>query len=265
MEDIIKLHMESVVVLGVEPPEEVQAKGVPEFLEVGTGFFYSYPWEGDLPDDLSELPVWLVTCRHVVKEAQKYRSSDMVVRHNREGHPDTATFVLPELGSDSDGWLLHPRADIAVMRAPLHLLMERGLECTPFLSGEALTKERISKLGLGEGDDVYTIGFPEGWELGYRDYPIIRQGIIAQIRGWMEGAHDHFLVDGSAFGGNSGGPVVTRPQSAAASDDPHGHSFLLGMVTASKMIRTADDARENADLIEVLPMDYINEIIDSNP
>ncbi len=44
---------------------------------------------------------------------------------------------------------------------------------------------------------------------------IVRQGAIARIRDWLGGAATEFLIDASIFPGNSGGPVLNRPEAVS--------------------------------------------------
>ena len=69
------------------------------------------------------------------------------------------------------------------------------------------------RTGFWEGTPVSMIGFPAGMiEGGKKNYPVVRGGTIAQIQGYLDRDPEHrnFLIDGSVFGGNSGGPIVVR-------------------------------------------------------
>ncbi len=261
MHPVLAGHLEAVVVLGTEFSEEAQRRGAPETLDNGTAFFYVYPGQDPLPDDPADLRVWLVTCRHVVKGIDKL-PGEMFVRHNKVDQPDTSEFPLHGLSDPENTWTIHPKEDIAVMPVPFAALISQGLQCLPFLTGEAVTRDQFKVNNIGEGDDVYLIGFPEGKIDGHRDRPVVRQGILAQVQGWLHEEHDYFLVDGSSFGGNSGGPVVTRPRIDAPEDHILGHSLLLGMVQAHALSHGSSEGGENADLVTVIPVDAINDTIE---
>lgn len=260
MHPVLAGHLEAVAVLGVELSRPAHQPGAPETHDLGTAFFYVYPDQEPLPDDPADLRVWLVTCRHIVKEIDKL-PGDMFVRHNKVDQPDTSEFRLRGLSDPDNRWTIHPREDVAVMPVPYAALVAQGLKCLPFLAGEALTRNQLNDAGLGEGDDVYLIGFPEGKIEGHRDRPVVRQGILAQIQGWLHEEHDRFLVDGSSFGGNSGGPVVTRPRTDLPEHDILSHSLLLGMVHAHALSHGSNENGENADLVAVIPLDIINDTI----
>ena len=111
------------------------------------------------------------------------------------------------------------------------------------------------------------LGFPTGRRAGSQDYPITRQGVLAQIQGWFRADHDSFLLDGSGFPGNSGGPVVTKPQILSVNgSSPVTSSLLIGMVSERKLSSVVGNGaamvQETADLVVVTPMDAINEAIE---
>ena len=127
--------------------------------------------------------------------------------------------------------------------------------------------EKMLNGEFSEGDEVFILGFPVGWRAGSQDYPIVRHGMVAQIKGLVNGDHDTFLVDGSGFGGNSGGPVLTKAQIASITGTPRiDRVSLVGMVAASTNITRDSDSgpqvQENADLIVVEPINRINETVE---
>ena len=97
-----------------------------------------------------------------------------------------------------------------------------------------------------------------------RDYPVVRSGRIAQITGYLEGDPEHrtFMVDGSVFPGNSGGPVVI-PEGTPSLNGQYrvtGTSVLIGMVS-ERTFSPLLIGRENADLVGVVTMESINEVV----
>ena len=69
-----------------------------------------------------------------------------------------------------------------------------------------------------------------------KDHPIVRYGMLAQIQGWLREEHDTFLVDGSGFPENSGGPVVTKPQFGAVEGTQNvPGAWLVGMVSERRL------------------------------
>ena len=183
------------------------------------------------------------------------------------------TLEIPASINDSVGWQCHPSADIAVFALNWEELEKYDPDSGAFRAGvSTLTRKDVEEYNYLEGDDVFLIGFPEGWSPGKRDYPIVRNGCLAQIRGWLDGEHTSFLVDGSGFPGNSGGPVVTRSAISGYGDySKQRSSYLIGMVSKRRRTEIVPSGipevfvghfEETADLIEVVPMEQINATIE---
>ena len=59
----------------------------------------------------------------------------------------------------------------------------------------------------------------------------MRSGSIAQIQGYLDGDPKHagFLIDGSVFGGNSGGPAVVRKGTLNSEGQAFSDTMLRGL------------------------------------
>lgn len=220
-----------------------------------TGFLYAFPHSGRDEDDPDEFRhLWLVTCKHVIRNLRNDGFDQIIARMNQMDQQNMMGFTIPlrEHGN-VPRWYLHPTRDIAVIPASWQLFDDHGIQWRTFAEGRSVfTRREAAKYGLGEGDTVFILGFPTGWREGRQDYPIARHGVLAQTRGWLKGEHETFLVDGSGFPGNSGGPVIVTTSEFDA---------LMGMVSASIKLPIVAGLNETADLIEVIPMEAINEVI----
>lgn len=141
------------------------------------------------------------------------------------------------------------------------------------LLGDVGTPTDEEKQHIVEGNGVFLIGFPLGLIGKERNYPIVRQGIIARIQDWLRGDESTFLIDSSAFPGNSGGPVVLKPENVAITGTTGiTHSLLIGMISCYIPYRDVAISEqtgepriifeENSGLAEVVPIDLIKETID---
>ena len=149
-------------------------------------------------------------------------------------------------------------------------LDDKGVQWETFAAGRNALIEGGSRRQsrIAEGDGVFILGFPVGWipGTGRQDYPIVRQGVFdANPRMELNSDHDTFLVDGSGFPGNSGGPVVTKPQFVGVLGTKNVTApFLVGMVSQRRFSRlttlsprtsgTEDLEFHTQSLIEVVPM-----------
>ena len=216
--------------------------------------------------------LWLVTCKHCLGDTK-----EVAFRINTKS-TGTRVFSVP-----SESWMVHPTEDIAI--SPLlsghissnpskeEIISLTELEVAPLSKAETASKSQKRKLGFYESNPVSIIGFPTGMiEGGTKNYPVVRSATIAQIQGYLDDDPDHprFLLDGSGFGGNSGGPVVVPKGTWNPSAEPHSrlsNTILIGMVSASMHAIAFDrqneptEIVENADLIAVVPLDSINELI----
>ncbi len=240
----------------------------------GTGFFYNAPRF----TDENQNTTWFVTCRHVYEGIYDGHDTAHVWINRRDGRGATPVPVPLRDNLDRPLWTVHSEHDVAVLAVGgvlgKELIGEIAVEVFP-QRDHSLTKSEAQSVGVSEGDGVFILGFPVGWKRSFHHYPVVRYGIIAQIRGLFDGWHSTYLVDGSAFGGNSGSPVITKFEVASIRGlQANSETHLIGMVSAyatnpasvdetpEQQVLTRLSAIENADLIIVIPMDHINETID---
>lgn len=231
------------------------------FNHAGTGFLYAHalPRTGDR----TPYRYFLVSNKHV---------AETPVTHIRFNHSAYGLTVEPIASVVSGGWTFHPKgSDIAV--APL----ERS---SPVLTGRSPLNADIfigdisTTFGEGvqptEGDGVFVIGFPLGLVGEARNFPVVRYGAIARIQDWIRRHQDTFLIDAPVFPGNSGGPVVLKPESVAIQGTkPIKFCLLVGVV--SNQLRSREVAvseqtgeprvvfLEDTGLAEVVPVEMVHE------
>ncbi|SLM48061.1 conserved protein of unknown function [Nitrospira japonica] len=238
---------------------------------VATGFMYGEFYE-KVSDETQRYHTFLVTNRHVLAG-----KTLMFVRANVEGKEPAKEFKLPL--QDDKGrpiWFSHPdpAVDIAVVPTGFDAIRQEHKLRLNFFRSDAhvLDLSSASKLGVSEGDGVYVLGFPMELVGGEQNYVIARQGIIARIRDALSGSAKEFLIDTTIFPGNSGGPVIIRPEAVAIQGtQPLGSANLIGVVKGylpySEMaISTQTNQpriifQENSGLAQIIPIDLVNETI----
>ncbi len=237
-----------------------------------TGFLYGkLTKEAPEPKDRS-YHVYLVTNRHVF---EGHKSA--VLRFNATGGAPAKTYDLALVDEQGNPlWSLHPRPEIDVAAIPINVtfLREDGVEFQMFAGDlHALTLQQASDDGVSEGDGVFVLGFPLGEVGKERNYVIVRYGAIARLRDAVAGAANNFIIDATIFPGNSGGPVVTKPEALSIEGTKNlTRSCLIGMVSAyipytdvaySKQTgRPRVTFEENTGLALVVPVNHIAEAVD---
>jgi S1-C subfamily serine protease len=242
-----------------------RSKGKPDW--AATAFLYGIPF-GD-----RQYRVFLVTNRHVLDDEPV-----AVLRFNRGADKTAKSFDLPLVDHNGQRtWYAHsdPDVDLAVSRINVRQLAEFGIRFTCFQSDtDALTRRQGIERGLAEGDGIFILGFPMGEVGEKRNFVIVRQGAIARIRDMLSGHSKEFLVDCNIFPGNSGGPVVLRPEIVSVTKAAPG-AQLIGVVASYLPYQDVAISaqthlprvifQENSGLASVFPMDYIDEIIATIP
>jgi len=236
---------------------------------IASGFLYGHP----LFDEQNRAPnyqVYLVTNRHVLAGLSKayLRCNPQADKHARE-------FDLSLFDEDKPLWFTHPdeEVDVAVMPINFDLLQESGMQVAYFQGDQhSAAIDAMNALGVTEGDFAYVFGFPMGLVGEHRNAVIVRSGTLARVRDTLARTSKIFLVDAFAFPGNSGGPVVLKPEAVAiAGTKPQLVPYLIGIVQAyvpyqdiAVSLQTGRPRvifEENAGLAAVHPVDFIIETI----
>lgn len=235
-----------------------------------SGFLYGH-YIGDNQDGTKRYGVYLVTNRHVFQNLPA-----AYLRFNPEANEPAREYRLPL--RDKDGallWFPHPndRVDVAVIPIDFQLLREQAMQVSYFRSDEHVANlDKLKEIGVTEGDFVYVLGFPMGLIGGERNTVIVRSGSIARIRDALAGANQEYLVDAFIFPGNSGGPIVSKPEALSIKGTkPQEAAYLIGITRSyvsyrdvavsmqSKRQRVVFE--ENSGLAAVHPIDFAQDII----
>jgi S1-C subfamily serine protease len=248
---------------------------------IGSAFFYGRPVGEDEADGKMRYAVYLVSNKHVFGEqrrivGQANPQSDDPEAAAQDFHVDLQVQVE---GDWQQAWFGHPDAsiDVAVARVNLNALLEAGMRASFFAGDQhVLRKGELASQGVTEGDFVFVLGYPMGLVGEHRSVVIVRSGNIARIRDALAGTETGYLVDATAFPGNSGGPVVLKPeivsiQGTAATNK----AALIGIVRAYVPYRDVAISvqtqqprvvfEENSGLVAAHFIDAVDECIDTDP
>lgn len=198
---------------------------------VASGFLYG-DFVSKKDEGTSIYMVYLVTNRHVFEGLR-----EAWVRFNpQEADEPSREYRLPLLDKNTDQplWLTHPRKEIDVALIPILIskLRQHAMQVMYFRSDkDAANTQKMKKLGFMEGDFAYALGFALGLAGRRRNVVIARSGTIARIRDALTGTAPDYLVDAFVFPGNSGGPVVSKPELVSVvGTKPQEKSYLIGIV-----------------------------------
>lgn len=233
---------------------------------IGTGFFALRKANADG----SGYPL-LITNKHVLTG-----KDTIVIRIRKKGSEDFDTVDVPLIEDGKPLYVCHPdkAVDIAVLPLNGAYFVENELAFDCFdIDEHALTSTDLRQEGVDEGSLVHTLGFPMGLVNNSSRLPICRLGCIARMSEAQIKETHNLIVDIQNFPGNSGSPIITRPEVVAIQGTkPFNKSVLLGIVHAyipyseqlinSQTQKVVEIRTENSGLALVHPVEYIREVID---
>ncbi len=237
---------------------------------VASGFLYG-DRSGEAEGGRPGYQVYLATNRHVLEGKSK-----VYLRFNPVEGEVARQYIIDVVDSSGDPqWMTDddPEVDVAVVPIDAQLLQAESIQFSVFRSDATCANtHKMTELGVTEGDFVYVLGFPMGLVGGERNFVIARSGVIARIRDALAGVSNEFLIDTFIFPGNSGGPVVSKPEvMSIRGTKSQGAAYLVGIVTGYIPYRDIAISQqtgeprvifeENSGLAAVHPTDFIERII----
>jgi len=197
---------------------------------IGTGFLVGRP---DTTESGSvRYRVFLVTNKHVLKDRTSF-----AVGFNPEKGAPIKIYHFSLVHDGTKLWTGHYRDDVDVAVALLHAGLlredERRFNYFRIDEGNVLSIEQMKAIGVSEGDFVYILGYPMALVDQDWHYAIVRSGSIARIGDALERRKPEFLLDATVFPGNSGGPVVLKPEIVSIEGTkPIKSACLIGIVSS---------------------------------
>ena len=232
---------------------------------IGTGFFVVRKI-----DDKNSRP-FLITNRHVFTS-----KNTIVIRMKEKG-----TSKLKEIDASlvKDGkpiYVFHPniKIDIAVLPLNGSFIMSNNLEFPAIdIDENAMTSDELRRSGVDDGSVVYMLGFPMGLVNANSSAPICRMGCVARICESQIIEQNSVLVDIQNFPGNSGSPIITKPEFVSIEGTPSlSKSVLLGIIHRYIPYRESLVNQQTGDVVEIRsensglalahPVEFIRNLID---
>jgi S1-C subfamily serine protease len=203
--------MDCVVALGID--QVVNGKKNKQW--IGTGFLFGQFVKAN-PDNPKEkqYKIFLVTNKHVIKH-----HAGVFIRFNPQNGQAATDFGAHLVDANKKQiWTGHPdpQVDVAVFQINIAAIQKAGMIQGYFKSdSDTMVTSEMQKEQVSEGDFLYVLGFPMGLMPTDRQHVIVRSGIIARIRDLFDGRNSSFTIDSFVFPGNSGGPVVCKPETVS--------------------------------------------------
>lgn len=236
---------------------------------IGTGFIVGRKEV----DDPTLSTYYIITNKHVIKH-QRF----VYVRFNSLGGTlvkDYRVNLYDDTGTPIFSAHPHDKTDvIALQILPQTLINDKSIWGAFDLSDHALTLEQMQATGVDEGSLVYALGFPMDLVDPIK-VPICRLGCISRVTDafLLKKGTPIFLVDAQTFPGNSGGPIVSRPEHMSIDGTPNNTSSnLIGILSAyipyKETLYSRQTGRdrmimeENSGLTIVHPVDRIKEVVE---
>ena len=205
-----------VVAIGTEIEKNNEEK---EKIYIGTGFLVGYCINLEEADPMKkEYEIFLITNKHVINKRK-----NILVKFNGPNDEKTKDYLVDLV--DKDGNKLYSTCGVenidivAIYINPYVLINDKSIFAYFSLDVHALTVQQMQEQNIAEGDFIYTLGYPMSIVDSVKNVPICRMGCIAYISKILRyGMQDlNFLIDSQTFPGNSGGPVILKPEAIALS------------------------------------------------
>ena len=206
---------------------------------VATGFLISDPTADGRPR------VVLVTADHVFEGMPGDRAT---IGYRVKGADGLWTYAPQQIPIREGGkplWTRNPNRDVAVITITAPPEFAKAAIPLAWLGGD----DALARYQLSPGEQMMTLGFPQGLSANAAGFPILRSGRVASYPLGPSAAYPTFLLDFQVFPGNSGGPVW---MDEAGADGPKliagiltqqvqkGDQFLgIGIVTQAQFVRDA--------------------------
>ncbi len=233
---------------------------------IGSGFFVYRKM-----NDNGDLIPFFVTNRHVL-----VGTSHIIIRMKEKDSNQlrTINILCSDEKHSSVSFHPNPKIDIAIIPLSGQLILENNLEFSAFdIDEHAMESTELRHEGVDEGTLIYMLGFPLGLVNINSSSPICRLGCIARIDSAQIQESGNILVDIQNFPGNSGSPVITRPELVSVGGSKSlDRATLLGIVHSyipyreslinSQTQEVVEIRSENSGLANVHPVEYIREVID---
>ena len=169
---------------------------------------------------------------------------------------------------------VHAFADIGAVMLSGTTITQQHLKFSSFdIDSNSFSSFELRDNGVDEGSLVYMLGYPMGLVNVNSELPICRMGCIARISEEQIAESHDALLDIQNFPGNSGSPIVSKPEFIGIQGtNILDRCVLIGIIHAylpyreslinSQTKEIVEVRSENSGLALMHPVEYIRDVID---
>lgn len=267
-------YLNSVISIEIE---SLDSKGMPQKSSIATGFLVGNP-TGESNDKGPLYRLFIVTNKHVYQNQKtKVFLREVFFRFNTLDNKSHYFKVNLLKDDGSPLWLKHKdeKVDLAVLPINASAINNAKINYYFFKGSDLFYAKDFLTKNISTGDGLFVLGFPMRISGKARNFVIVRQGIIARVD--EEVLEDGFFyIDASAYPGNSGGPVIHKPEVVTITGTQSNASAgLIGVISSGETYSDAAISQQTGEtriifteqtgLVRVVPTELIFEIIDGIP
>lgn len=257
-----KSHLDAVV--------SIEAQEGNEYQPIATGFLIGFVVDKNPDPKLTTYRVFLITNRHVFDG-----KNQVWLRFNKKNNTGSIRFPVDLIIKGEKKWLAHKdsKVDLAMLTISHQFLNEQNIEWIFYPEDIIAYQKDFENIGISLGDGVFILGFPMGLSGNQQNYVLVKSGIISRVDKEIIEQTKCFLIDASIFPGNSGGPILLKPDISSIQNTKAVNSvYVLGAVSGyipykeilyshqSTPPSFAGVSMENSGLANIVPLDFAKEI-----
>lgn len=254
---IPQFFIDSVASVGIRQGTEIKW--------IGTGFFIVKHIEEN------KFQPFMVTNKHVFDGLQS-----VVIRLIERNTKELRIIDMPLVIDGKRAYSVHPddKVDVAVILLNGSYITENNLDFSAFnIDEHAMTTEEFINNGGNEGSTIFMLGYPMGLVNIKSSTPICRTGCVARIDKFEVRESKNMLLDIQNFPGNSGSPIVAKPEIVSIEGTKAlDKCVLIGIIHSyipyqetlinSQTGKVVEIRSENSGIAKANPVEYIKEVVE---